>query len=546
MSYHFFTWARLRLAAAALLTVALCGAQSRAVRASDIDFEAPASYYTSAAGLTGSALKTQLGTIMSTGFVGRTYGEFRYASPILDADPNHSGNILLVYSRASVSGTWDSGATWDREHTWPCSLLGQDTPGNSAVNGLTDEFMLRPCTPAVNQARSNEPYGTYADSGGYSDHGSYWFPGDADKGDLARGMFYFATKYPTFNGHPVSLVDGYPGSGSYQMGDLSSLLHWNYMDTPDTFERRRNQAIYSSGLNPTYYQGNRNAFIDHPEYVWSVFVDQANDTSITTSTHAVDLGRVIVGSSLATQSVTISKTGLDGTYYSVTTSGDATSTVTGHYNAFAMDSTGAKNATVGLSSSTATAGLKSGTITVDNLDITTEGGAGKGANDANDVVSVTGTVLDHAVPSLSAVSAASSVTVDFGNLPRNSGLHTLAFDVCNLMQTAGYTAKLDLDSFSFSGDAGVFSSNLAAFVNLAAGSHNEFSILFDTNNQGSFSGTYLLNCSDENIAGAQSFSPMTVHVVGHVVPEPAGAILLLGLFAALSLLAVVRRRRQAS
>ena len=38
--------------------------------ANDTDYEPPAGYYSSAAGLTGAALKTQLGTIMSTGFVG--------------------------------------------------------------------------------------------------------------------------------------------------------------------------------------------------------------------------------------------------------------------------------------------------------------------------------------------------------------------------------------------------------------------------------------------------------------------------------------------
>ena len=188
-------------------------------------------------------------------------------------------------------------------------------------------------------------------------------------------MFYAVTRYPTFNGNSLSLVNGQPAT--YQMGDLNSLLHWNYTDTPDAFELRRNQAVYSSTLNPTYYQGNRNAFIDHPEYVWSVFVDQANDTSITTSTHSVDLGRVIVGASLGTQSVTINKSGVDGTYYEVRTDGSATSTVSGRYNAFAMDTPGSKVTTIGLNASTSTAGLKSGTVTVDNLDITTARRSGK-------------------------------------------------------------------------------------------------------------------------------------------------------------------------
>ena len=195
------------------------------------------------------------------------------------------------------------------------------------------------------------------------------------------------------------------------MGDLNSFLHWHYVDVPDNFELRRNEAVYSSTLNPTYYQGNRNAFIDHPEYVWSVFVNQSNDTFIATSTNVADLGRVLVGASLGSMSITISKTGNSGTYYEVRTNGAATSTVTGHFNAFAMDGPGSKVMTVGLNASTATAGLKSGTVSVHNLDITTQGGAGKGANDPDDLVTVSGVVLDHAVPSFSATGTTRNIGV---------------------------------------------------------------------------------------------------------------------------------------
>ena len=196
-----------------------------------------------------------------------------------------------------------------REHQWPVSLLGTDDPSNSYKGMESDEFLIRPINPSVNSSRGNSPYGMATSSGanGYQTAG-YYYVGDADSGDCARAMFYAVTEYPTFNGHSLSLVSGQPAT--YQMGDLNSLLHWNYSDPPDAFERRRNQAVFSPGLNPTYYQGNRNAYIDHPEWVWSVFVNQDNDTSITTNTHSVDLGRVIVGSSFGTQSVTINKAGM--------------------------------------------------------------------------------------------------------------------------------------------------------------------------------------------------------------------------------------------
>ena len=251
-------------AALASLSVFWCAAGPQGLRANDLDYDPPADYYNSAAGLTGSALQSQLRTIMSSGFVARSYGDLRYADAVLDQDPSNPNNILLIYTCASVPSTWDSGVTWCREHQWPVSLLGTDDPSNSYKGMESDEFLIRPINPSVNSSRSNSPYGTTTSSGanGYQTAG-YYYPGDADSGDCARAMFYAVTAYPTFNGHSLSLVNGQPAT--YQMGDLNSLLHWNYSDPPDAFERRRNQAVFSSGLNPTYYQGNRNAYIDHPE-----------------------------------------------------------------------------------------------------------------------------------------------------------------------------------------------------------------------------------------------------------------------------------------
>ena len=488
-------------------------------RANDTDYAPPAGYYDSATNLTGSALQAQLRAIMSSGFVGRSYGDYRYAAAVLDADPNHAGNILLLYNRASVPGAWDPNVPyWNREHQWPVSLLGTSDPSNSTINMETDEFFLRPTNPSLNSNRGNSPYGTVTSLGacGFLTPG-YYYVGDADRGDVARAMFYIVTRYPSFNGNALSLVNNSPST--YQMGDLNSFLHWHYVDVPDGFELRRNQAVYSSTLNPTYYQGNRNAFIDHPEYVWSVFVNQANDSSVTTSTNSADLGRILIGSSFGSMPVTISKTGNAGTYYEVRTNGAAASTVSGPYNAFAMDGPGSNVMTVGLSASTATAGLKAGTITVHNLDITTQGGAGKGANDPDDVVTVSGGVLDHAVPSFTDVSTTRTLVLDFGTVSQNSGKQELTFDLFNRLQTAGYTARLNLTSIGFSGDSNAISSTLGTFTNLDAGSHKTFSVFLDTTQTGTLSGSYLLTCSDEALPGAQIFSPLTITVAGKVEAE---------------------------
>ncbi|CAN0355614.1 unnamed protein product, partial [Ectocarpus sp. 4 AP-2014] len=236
--------------------------------------EIPAGYYDSATG-TGTTLKSQLATIMSTGHILRSYGNFRDSAAITDRDPNNPNNILLAYNRASVPATWDQGNTWNREHTWPQSRQ-PGSASNGTTGNLGDPHALRPSNPGVNSNRGNDPFGTASSSGSNGSVGSYYFPGDVDKGDTARQLFYSATRYSG-----LTLVNGSP-SGN-QMGDLAALLDWHYSDAPDEFELNRNDSIYSQALNPSYYTNNRNAFIDRPEFVWSVFVDQQNDTQLTLS-----------------------------------------------------------------------------------------------------------------------------------------------------------------------------------------------------------------------------------------------------------------------
>ncbi len=307
-------------------------------------WDAPTGYYSTATG-TGSTLKTQLTSAMSAGHIQRRYGDFRYSAAIHDQDPNNPSNILLVYNGASVDATWDSGSTWNREHVWPQSRQ-PGSASNSTTGNLGDPHALRPANPGINSSRSNKPFGFSDTFGQYRSLGEYWFPGDTDKGDIARSLFYSDTRWTSLG---ISLTDDFPDGN--QMGDLSSLIAWHYLDPPDEFERRRNHTIYSSAHNPHYYTNNRNAFIDRPEFVWSVYVDQQNDSTITIdggvqhgdgeSSLDLNFGSVIVDSGFsAHQLVTLDKNGLDGTYYSVQVFEDAVSDVNGSYNSFRTDATG--------------------------------------------------------------------------------------------------------------------------------------------------------------------------------------------------------------
>ena len=515
---------RMKMALAVLLALPMLSAPSLDAWAGPYD--PPATYYSSATG-TGSTLKSQLTTIMSTGHIQRSYGDFRYSAAITDRDPNNPNNILLVYDRRSVSATWDSGITWNREHVWPQSLQ-PGSASNSTKGNLGDPHALRPCDNSLNSYRSNYPYGMDNTTGSYQLLGSYFFPGDVDKGDIARQLFYSDTRWTSLG---LSLVDTYPSG--YQMGDLSSLVNWHYLDPPDEFERRRNHTIYSQAENPSYYTNNRNAFIDRPEYVWSVYVDQENDSSITldgaTPTDGataldVDLGRVLVGAPMpGAQTLGITKSGSDGTYYEVTTSGLATSSISGRYNAFRNGATDSASIEVGLSGSTVTAGGLSGTVTIDNLDVTLNGGSGHGANDGDDTVSLSLEVLDHATASFSDVAQVSSLDIDFGSLTIGAAAPVLGFDLFNLVDTAGFTAGLDLDAIAGAGDTSVLSTDLALFggaSTLAAGSGSAFTATLDTSAAGVFSASYTLSFSDEDLPGAAALGDLTLNLFGEVTaPE---------------------------
>jgi endonuclease I len=491
-------------------------------------YDPPAGYYASATG-TGATLKSQLRTIISN-MTGVSYGDARFSAPYTDPNPNVAGQILLIYDRASVLSTWDNAETWNREHIWPVSRLGVGDPSNNTVGIATDQINLRPAETELNAYRGNSPFGLDSASGSYGFQGAYFYPGDADAGDVARSQFYMATRYTQ-----LSLTDGTP-SGT-QMGDLSSLVNYHFRDVPDAFERRRNHAIYglpgenSPSISNPHAQHNRNPFVDHPEFVWSVFVDQANDSSLAlqgaplsasgATNLNVDLGRVLAGAAIpGPQAVTLNKAGLDGTYYRVTTTGQATSSVTGRYNAFRTGQTGSKTIDIGLNASTASPGLRSGTVTIDNLDVTTGGGAGRGANDGNDVVTVSLSVLSHANPSFSGAGDVDSLVYDFGMITQGAHDPTFSFDLFNLAGMPGFTAGLDLDAISMSGDTNAFTMDMAPFSGataLAAGGSRTFTATFDTALMGSFSTTYTLAFSDENLPGAASLGSMTLTLTGNVV-----------------------------
>ncbi len=213
-------------------------------------FETIDGYYQSATGLSGESLKLELRSIINDGFSGVNYGAARDILQITDRDPNNPSNLIDFYTGNSLPAVWDNGGTWNREHVWPQSLLGVSA-SNNVVNEASDLQNLTPSNPSTNTSRGNKYFDIVTNTQ------SYYPTRSSVRGDIARILLYMETMYIRYN-----LVNTDPKIN--EMGKLSTLLKWHIEDPVDDFERNRNEVIFS-------YQGNRNPYIDHPEFVEMIY-----------------------------------------------------------------------------------------------------------------------------------------------------------------------------------------------------------------------------------------------------------------------------------
>jgi endonuclease I len=262
---------------------ALAAAADLTISDNEDAWSPPEAHYAAASGLTGAALKAALKTIAATGHRQAAYSATLAPLRALHPDPANSANVVTVYSGTVVGKNavyrpdagLDPDLTWSREHVWPVSY-GLDPEGvdPGATDGdagpdYTDLFNLRPAIHTVNSQRGNlyfdETSGTPfipALAPQCSSDGNSWEPRDSEKGDLARAMFYMATRYDGSEPLTIDLELGNtPAAAAGRFGRLATLLEWHAQDPVSLQERQQNQLIF------TTYQGNRNPFVDHPEYV---------------------------------------------------------------------------------------------------------------------------------------------------------------------------------------------------------------------------------------------------------------------------------------
>ena len=224
-------------------------------------------YYAGALGKSGQELKDALHQIISSQSK-LTYDQVWEALKNTDEDPNNSSNVILLYTGRSQSKSTNGGDVddWNREHVWAKS---HGDFGTSTGPG-TDIHHLRPTDVSVNSTRGNKDFDNGGSQvgeapGNYTDADSFE-PRNAVKGDVARMILYMAVRYEGGDGFPdLEPNDSVNNGTAPYHGRLSVLKQWSTQDPPDAFEMRRNDVIYNT------YQHNRNPFIDHPEWVESIW-----------------------------------------------------------------------------------------------------------------------------------------------------------------------------------------------------------------------------------------------------------------------------------
>ena len=229
----------------------------------------PNDYYAAAAELDGQALRQALhDTIVNHQVL--PYSSTRFdvhdGIDVLDELTEQPDAVRLLYSNSIAKKT--SWPGYNREHVWPVSLGAADgTPAH------TDLHHIFACDANVNSARGNRPYdecegdcNTHIEAPDAPFSARAWEPPDHQKGDVARALFYMDVRYEgDFQNEPdLRLVEWGVESGCNCMGRLSRLRAWHELDPVDDAERQRNDSVYA-------IQGNRNPFVDHPEWVDSVY-----------------------------------------------------------------------------------------------------------------------------------------------------------------------------------------------------------------------------------------------------------------------------------
>ncbi len=286
------------LSVAAAICIAVIPAGSGSLTAAAED-----DYYAPVTETEGTALLGQLhDLITATHTYYSTYADCRDRAPVTDPPLSGETGVMEFYTHETITtyiGSSNHVGRWNREHVW-CKSLSNGlwkSISNSEGGGGGDLHHIRPSEMSLNSTRGDMKYGeapngtaAYSknESGERSQLGGHYAGGafepmDNVKGDVARIIFYVYTHYNTYTNvsgttNGASNPFNYFGTLKFthvmavssEEAAVEMLLEWNRLDRVDEIELARNEAVYG-------IQGNRNPFIDHPEYADMVWGDGATE-----------------------------------------------------------------------------------------------------------------------------------------------------------------------------------------------------------------------------------------------------------------------------
>jgi endonuclease I len=254
----------------------------------------PASYYNAAEGLSCAPLKTALSSIISNASSTFLYADVIAAHEKTDKrrNDNNTGNIVwdmysdnptgnepytYIFDPVDRCGSYTKeGDCYNREHTFPQSWFNSELPMMSDlhhvfptdgfVNGLRSNFPFGEVTTVSKTTLNGSKLGT---GNNFTYTGTIFEPINAYKGDIARAILYMIVRYESQlpqwknNSNANDILDGtvYPGLDAWH---LKLLFKWHQQDPVSDKEKNRNDSIF-------VILGNRNPFIDRPEWVYQVW-----------------------------------------------------------------------------------------------------------------------------------------------------------------------------------------------------------------------------------------------------------------------------------
>jgi len=238
----------------------------------------PEGYYNGVQGKSGAELKTALFNIIKNPrFESGKY--FAARDFFNQADRTEDGCCIWdIYSSIRLPNWTGSGENaLNREHNMPKSWFGISSGAEDSESIGCDYNNLYPSNAKANGAKLNYPLGEVNPDACTFDNGvsrvgkskiseyngTVFEPDDEYKGDFARNYMYMVTCYEDYASRWTSTGTSsmlknqtFPTLNTYA---VALLMRWHEQDPVSEKEIKRNEAVYQK-------QGNRNPFVDHPEY----------------------------------------------------------------------------------------------------------------------------------------------------------------------------------------------------------------------------------------------------------------------------------------